>query len=67
MFAEYYRLFPHFGQNFAEGGNTVPQRLQTSAIVCSGAVLFICCNWVPQLTQRLALVSLSAPQLGQGL
>ena len=44
MFAEYYRLFPHFGQNFAEGGNTVPQRLQTSAIVCSGVVLFVCCK-----------------------
>jgi hypothetical protein len=78
-------LFPHFGQNFTDGGKVVPQRLQLSpeetcfpqfpqkvAPLTIGALQ--CGQFsppdskgLPQLTQRLAFLSLSVPHFGQGL
>jgi hypothetical protein len=50
-----HRLIPHFGQNFAEGANGAPQRLQASP----DEICF------PQFPQKVAPVCKGALQFGQ--
>jgi hypothetical protein len=48
-------LFPHLGQNFTDGGNVVPQRLQVSPEV----------TCFPQFPQNVAPATIGALQCGQ--
>lgn len=51
---------PHCGQKRAPGWRLAPQEEHTVTIPG-------CCNGVPQVTQRLAVLGLSDPHLGHGL